>query len=408
LRSLIAQTKPFGIPICVSDNASLDGTVEVLRFYKKEYPQLHFRSNDSNLGFDLNLLNAVQMASTKYVWLFGDRLRLLPKAVRRVCNILAENDLNLLLLNTDAQARLFKQEKSIRNMRYLSPQDVFRDLCLNAGAVGDQIVPVKAFSNSALKGYVGNGWIHFAATFEHLANLKNIDVMFTARPSITYSRSRSSWIPNWFKIWDSWKKTVEALPDTYSNESKEYVNKYAAKLQFLAPANLVNLRIEGIYNHEIYRRYQGDLQKYAEISPSAARAIARLPIGGVRFCPLAKRVLSKSLRTIISLRTKLRVKMRPNERLQKEKELMAQIMNTQDHKNATATGSDCVEMSLREGVATTVLLSEDLEPYQIETFAELAERKSVKLEIVSTKTAGGRKLRDSFEGIAAVLRPRRI
>lgn len=409
LSSLAAQAKPFGIPIYVSDNASPDDTVEVLRSFKKErYPQLHFRSNDSNLGFDLNMLRVVQMAPTKYVWLFGDRLRLLPNAVRRVCNILAENDLDLLLLNTDSQAQLFKQEKSLKNMRYRSPQDVFQELCLSAGTVGIQIMPAKAFRNSVLESYVGKRWIHFAATFEHLASLKNIDVMFTARPSATYSHTKNRWIPNWFQIWDNWKDTTRTLPSTYSNESKEYVIKYAAQMLFLTPANLLNLRVEGIYDHETYRQYREDLLKYANTSLSVARAISRLPVAGVRLCPGAKRLLNKSFRTIFPLRPALKAKTSANERLLKEKELMELLINKTEHKNRTVTGVAEVETALREGPVTTLLLSEDLDPTHIETLVELAERISAKVEIISAETEGGRKLRDSFKGAVAVLGPRRV
>jgi glycosyltransferase involved in cell wall biosynthesis len=300
LRSLAAQTEPFGIQIHVSDNASYDDTVEVLRSFHKEYPHLHFRSNDSNIGFDANLLSAVQMAATEYVWLFGDRLKLLPNAVRRVCNILEENKPDVLLLNTDAQARLFKQEKYLRNVQYESPQEVLVDLCLNAGAVGDQIIHTKAFGNPVLESYVGKGWIHFAAIFEYLASLKNVDVIFAPRPSITYSRSKSSWIPNWFQIWDNWKETVRVLPRAYSEECKEKVIRYSAQLMFLTPSNLVNLRAENIYCGKTFRHYQEDLRKYANISLGTAKAISRLPFRGIRAWSFSKRIASKTMRTFFS------------------------------------------------------------------------------------------------------------
>jgi abequosyltransferase len=74
LESLAPQAKPYDIPICVSDNASTDNTIEMLSSFKKEvYPPLYYRSNDKNLGFDQNLVNAVKMASSKYVWPLGDR-----------------------------------------------------------------------------------------------------------------------------------------------------------------------------------------------------------------------------------------------------------------------------------------------------------------------------------------------
>jgi glycosyltransferase involved in cell wall biosynthesis len=114
LNSLVPQIQPYQIPVYVSDNASKDDTMEMLSSFKNErYPLLYFKSNNENLGFDQNLVNAVKMASSKYVWPIGDRRRLLPNSMRRVYNILSENDLDLLLLSLATQAKSKKQAVQI-------------------------------------------------------------------------------------------------------------------------------------------------------------------------------------------------------------------------------------------------------------------------------------------------------
>jgi abequosyltransferase len=58
--------------ICISDNASSDGTEKCVREYQKSYSFINYSRNDKNLGFDGNLLKVVAMAKGKYVWMIGD------------------------------------------------------------------------------------------------------------------------------------------------------------------------------------------------------------------------------------------------------------------------------------------------------------------------------------------------
>jgi glycosyltransferase involved in cell wall biosynthesis len=196
----LPQVKPYHIPVYVSDNASTDNTIEVLSSFKKErYPLLYFRSNDENLGFDLNLVNAVKMSSSKYVWPIGDRRRLLPNSVKRVYGILSKNDLDLLILTVATQV------KSVKNKRYRSAREVFLDLWRNAGTLGFSILPTKAWRPEILKNYVGTGWIHLAVIFEFLANLKSVDAMFTGWPSIASYGGLARWVLDFFQVWTGWK-----------------------------------------------------------------------------------------------------------------------------------------------------------------------------------------------------------
>lgn len=62
------------IEVCISDNCSTDDTKQIIANVIAKYPQLHlnYHCNESNLGYDCNLLQAVKLASGGYCWLFGD------------------------------------------------------------------------------------------------------------------------------------------------------------------------------------------------------------------------------------------------------------------------------------------------------------------------------------------------
>ena len=452
LNSLVRQVKPYHIPVYVSDNASTDNTIEMLSSFNKEcYPLLYFRSNDENLGFDQNLVNAVKMASSKYVWPIGDRRRLLPNSVKRAYSILSKNDLDLLILSVATQV------KSVQNKRYKSAKEVFLDLWSNAGTLGFSILPIKAWRPEILKNYVGTGWIHLAAIFEFLASLKSVDAMFTGWPSIT-SCGKSQWSLDFFQVWTSWKNVIKALPSVYSDRDKESVIR-AWSIPF-SMANLLYLRSERVYNITVYNAYREDFLKYTDISLVGAKMVSRLPILFAKPYPILQRALSKGLRTFIRLKYPLNpFSARPLLRQARkhyieEREVMQRFLSEVEHNTGSAIyGEKEVRTALENGAVRTLLLSEALKSIRItsrcsicsyeeqqilenqvstrleqnlvrehcpkckkaylgvteirdliEDLAELAEQSSAEVEMVSVKTEEGQTLKNSFKGVAAILR----
>lgn len=74
------------VEICVSDNASIDGTDEIINSFKNNYPsvQIVYSKNSENLGADKNYLKVVELASGEYCWLMGSDDALVPGAINRI------------------------------------------------------------------------------------------------------------------------------------------------------------------------------------------------------------------------------------------------------------------------------------------------------------------------------------
>ena len=68
----IAQGVPGEVEICVSDNASEDGTAEMMHEYAAHSPGLFvYRRNETNLKFLKNLLQVFSLAGGDYCWLLS-------------------------------------------------------------------------------------------------------------------------------------------------------------------------------------------------------------------------------------------------------------------------------------------------------------------------------------------------
>lgn len=85
LESIVAQFKdPLvreNAEVVVSDNASTDGTEDVVKEFQKEFSNVFYYKNSENIGVDKNILNVVEKATGEYVWLLGDDDALFSDAI---------------------------------------------------------------------------------------------------------------------------------------------------------------------------------------------------------------------------------------------------------------------------------------------------------------------------------------
>jgi len=105
LAALLPQVDDLGsgsVEVCVSDNASPDGTGAYLASIVS--PSLRFWTNETNIGGDRNFLKCIQEARGEYVWLLGDDELLPVDAVSRVVAFLDRHRPGLLVSSADAAA----------------------------------------------------------------------------------------------------------------------------------------------------------------------------------------------------------------------------------------------------------------------------------------------------------------
>lgn len=70
--TLDPKINPDWVEVCISDNCSSDDTPKIVEFWSSRLPSLKYFRQNANQGFAPNMLQAVTLASGRYVWLFGD------------------------------------------------------------------------------------------------------------------------------------------------------------------------------------------------------------------------------------------------------------------------------------------------------------------------------------------------
>jgi abequosyltransferase len=271
---MIPQAQKFNIPIYISDNASNDGTANVVKHFQKTYQFLHYSSNKINLGVDQNMIKAAHMgASAHYVWTIGARRILLPGMLEKVYNLLNTCKLDLLVLNDLNNTFLVPESQN-----YNSAEKIFVELNRNLTGLGFQVLPSEAWNSDTLGKYADTEWTIAGVTLEYIAQKEKLQAYFLAEPVAT-SSGPSHWRPKFFQIWVNWKKTIRLLPSVYSDNDKEIVIRKSVRYLFVSSIfTLIQLRIENILTAKTFEQYRQDLSEYTEISPTIAYVISRFPI----------------------------------------------------------------------------------------------------------------------------------
>ena len=90
IRSILLQNND-NIEIVISDNASTDETMSLIRGFQANHNNISYFRCDSNVGADRNLLRAVSVARGEYCWLMGSDDVVEPFAVQAVLSILGQH-----------------------------------------------------------------------------------------------------------------------------------------------------------------------------------------------------------------------------------------------------------------------------------------------------------------------------
>lgn len=89
---LIASKKvnKFDFEVCISDNNSEYNLSKILDKYKDNF-RINFNKNSENLGFAINGIKTVKMASGEYSWMIGDDDLILPETFVKLEKIFKNN-----------------------------------------------------------------------------------------------------------------------------------------------------------------------------------------------------------------------------------------------------------------------------------------------------------------------------
>jgi len=215
-----------GIGLVVSDNASSDGTRDLLKQYKDHYTWFDFFSHQSNQGPDANFDFALKLGlktGANYMWLLGDDDFIESDSLHLILERLDEEKPDMMVVNTRNQV------SSNLPSIYTSRSNLLRDLAWHSTFISCLIFSRAAAAYGIGPNHLSPNFSHVFGVFNFLAGKDPIKVSWVQRPSI-YTLRFDDKLPNWFShlldiFVSNWVKTIQGLSSTYSVTDKNIAIK---------------------------------------------------------------------------------------------------------------------------------------------------------------------------------------
>lgn len=273
LESIIGQMDDR-VELVVLDGASPDDTAAVVGRYAERCPQLRYQREDINSGVDADYDKAVRIARGRYCWLMTDDDVLVPGAIARVLDALADLPA-LLVLN--AQVRTVDLGEVLQPRLLVQAQDsefatgdaagVFTALAAHLKFIGAVVIDRSLWLSREREPYYGSLFIHVGVIFQ--APLPG-PVRVLAEPVMWIRYGNAMWSARGFEIWMYlWPRLVWSFPG-FTEAQKASV---CSREPWRKPVKLGVQRALGGFSREEYRRV------FAGVGASPSRFAAWLISG---------------------------------------------------------------------------------------------------------------------------------
>lgn len=160
------------IEILVSDNASTDGTGDIVKEYIAHYPDIFsYTRNPENVGYDRNVDNLFKVARGDYLWLLGDDDMLIPGAVRELFTLIENhNDVEVFclshsFLNIESEEKNWKPQFE-SDVLCNDGNDFLQRSLWSTSALSSMCIRRASWNRESLEKYIGSQWIHIGGMLE--------------------------------------------------------------------------------------------------------------------------------------------------------------------------------------------------------------------------------------------------
>ncbi|AMO93790.1 glycosyl transferase 2 family protein [Collimonas fungivorans] len=280
LNSLVPLVEKYGIPIYISDNASIDSTEATVKKWLQVYPHIIYSKNKTNIGMSRNISRVLMLPDTEYVWLLSDDDRLVPTAIEVVLKN-SEFGSDLIVVNTkfDVQSNDLRV-KELPDSLYDDKNKFIEDLGWHITLISCLVVKRGFVDSIVYQKYAGSLFPHTAALLE-MAIMKKSLISWIASPLVYPTKNISDFTTNrsFFDIFiKDWSTVISGLPE-YKNKSKDKcILSHGEKAGIFTIPGFFQLRLSGALDFNVYKEYKDYFSRVTHIP--------RLHIFLISLCPI--------------------------------------------------------------------------------------------------------------------------
>ncbi len=269
------------IQIAVFDNASTDGTKDVVEKWVKAYPFLSYHRNEANIGPDDNFEKALKHSSTDYVWLLGDTYQLPENGIEHVLGIVkGKNSYDAIVFNLAE----FVTADAIGTKDYTDQNALLSDLGALMTCLSCLVYSRELIINANFSRYRDSSFIQTGIVFESIAS-RPFAIHWAQPLSIQGLQHPTLKKNGWYQTSDvfeiaskRWSNFVFSLPVSYGLDVKLKClkDKNGPSVLFKI-GTILKFRMFNILNIRCYRKYSEFLPLTISYPKSVMFAISIMP-----------------------------------------------------------------------------------------------------------------------------------
>lgn len=216
------------IEIVISDNASTDGTEELIEVLKQNYNNIVYFKWPENMGPDRNYLKVIELASGEYCWFFGSDDILLPGSLEKVLSVVTGQPSDIVLFDRSVSDAALVAPPEITSWINLEKSVTFHtveqrekffdyiDACASLGGFFSflsVIVFRKALWDAvpSKDRFVGSAYVHVHVLFTMMA--KGCQFSYHKEPLVLCRMGNDTFCPD--ESWESIYKRLKLDIDGY-------------------------------------------------------------------------------------------------------------------------------------------------------------------------------------------------
>lgn len=244
VNKLIKMQSDFGFEVCVSDNASNDGTQEFMKDIIDKYDFVKYHRNEENYGFAYNLDYVLNMANGEYRWLLGDDDEIVEENLGKVISSLKEYKPDICVVNGGTLKNL--RVNNIKTQIFYDKNIVLSVLGEHMSWISSLIFAKRSISEIKMQKIENNAFPHLIEVFKFLDSkcnllwLENNCVWIQHNNQNRYSdKFLIYFIKDWYNI--------TTLIGNYDSEAKKLFCRIGEKRLFNL-RSILSLRARNVIN----------------------------------------------------------------------------------------------------------------------------------------------------------------
>lgn len=242
------------IEIVISDNASTDGTGDVIRAFQGTHPWIRYHRNEKNIGADRNIYAVATMGEGEYIWVIGDDDKIEPEAIERVFEK-SSSGYKLVICNYsiwDKSFSIMKKKDGLhigKDQSFEDRNELLKRCNLHLGYISSVVIDRATFfklTHDEYWKFIDYGFPFMYAIYAGIAQ-ENCRAVYISDP-IVCNRSENSGSYDWYKFVIAGSSLIlEALLSKGYARDAVFYTKHKVLTDFIVP-NILYVKLRDDYD----------------------------------------------------------------------------------------------------------------------------------------------------------------